>query len=432
MRDGLVPELALDLALNELVVAAAKATGASAAAVVLARGDEMVCRATTGDHAPDVGIPIHTRAGLSGACLRSCSTQYCRDTESDERVDPDVSYRLGIRSILLVPIFEREVPVGIIEAFSSQPSAFSDADELHLQEFAVDCLRLRQLAAESTQHPSRKPEEPSSPDSLSAIQPTTTAAADRRLGAAPSLPEVERDFSASWETLETLEPFMSSPDQRRLRLDPWNLVLAALVTVATVTLIFLIASRMGWLRSHPSHPARVEAPQAPAAQQNPSTAKLEPSEVKNEKDLVITSEPRPLAPPASGGLVIYERGKVIYRSQPTPSTLEVREPKSAANGTHKVLPIRLAPAEAEARLRDRVEPEYPEDARAAGRSGSVTLHILVRKDGSVGSVGRLRGDSLLAEAAAVAVRNWHYEPYQRKGQARQFQTDVTLTFSLSK
>src|SRR5215471_10526509 len=83
---GLTPELALDLALNELVAAAAEATHAGAAAVALARGDEMVCRATTGDHAPDLGIPIDTRTGLSGACVRSRSPQNCRDTESDERV----------------------------------------------------------------------------------------------------------------------------------------------------------------------------------------------------------------------------------------------------------------------------------------------------------------------------------------------------------
>jgi hypothetical protein len=52
--------LALDLVLNELVVRAATATRASSAALALRRDDEMVCRAATGQHAPDLGIPINT------------------------------------------------------------------------------------------------------------------------------------------------------------------------------------------------------------------------------------------------------------------------------------------------------------------------------------------------------------------------------------
>ena len=55
---GFPPDLALDLVLNELVVRAAEATRASAAAIALVRGDEMVCRAATGHLAPDLGIPL--------------------------------------------------------------------------------------------------------------------------------------------------------------------------------------------------------------------------------------------------------------------------------------------------------------------------------------------------------------------------------------
>src|SRR5208282_1420865 len=68
---GFPPDLALDLALNELVARAAAATHATAAALALVRGDEMVCRAATGHLAPDLGIPLNTRDGLSGACLET-------------------------------------------------------------------------------------------------------------------------------------------------------------------------------------------------------------------------------------------------------------------------------------------------------------------------------------------------------------------------
>jgi hypothetical protein len=49
-------DLALDLILNEVVEQARLATGATGAAVALARDGEMVCRATTGADAPDLGF----------------------------------------------------------------------------------------------------------------------------------------------------------------------------------------------------------------------------------------------------------------------------------------------------------------------------------------------------------------------------------------
>src|SRR5580704_4016944 len=103
---GFPPDLALDLVLNELVVRAAEATRASAAALALVRGEEMVCRAATGNLAPDLGVPLNTRDGLSGACLQTRQPQLSVDTEFDPRVDPAISRRLGIRSILIVPVFD--------------------------------------------------------------------------------------------------------------------------------------------------------------------------------------------------------------------------------------------------------------------------------------------------------------------------------------
>src|SRR5271156_2158176 len=106
LRAGFPADLALDLVLNEIVVRAAEATRASAAALALARGDDMVCRAATGNLAPDLGAPLNTRDGLSGACLETRQPQLSVDTEFDPRVDPAISRRLGIRSILIVPVFE--------------------------------------------------------------------------------------------------------------------------------------------------------------------------------------------------------------------------------------------------------------------------------------------------------------------------------------
>ena len=133
LRAGFPSDLALDLVLNEIVVRAAQATHASAAALALARGDEMVCRAATGNLAPDLGVPLNTRDGLSGACLETRQPQLSVDTEFDPRVDPAISRRLGIRSILIVPVFDAVVGgnnknarfSGVLEVFSTSPAAFS-------------------------------------------------------------------------------------------------------------------------------------------------------------------------------------------------------------------------------------------------------------------------------------------------------------------
>ena len=121
-------DLALDLVLNEVVEQARLATGATGAAVALARDGEMVCRATTGADAPELGVRLETTSGLSGACLQSRTIQQCGDTETDPRVDVEACRRLGVRSILVFPLGEGTNPFGVFEIFSSRQNAFGDRD----------------------------------------------------------------------------------------------------------------------------------------------------------------------------------------------------------------------------------------------------------------------------------------------------------------
>src|SRR5260370_34441718 len=83
---GFQPDLALDLVLNELVVRATAATRASAAALALTRGDEMVCLAATGHLAPVLGAPLNTPSALSVTRLPTVLPQLPLDTSSDTRV----------------------------------------------------------------------------------------------------------------------------------------------------------------------------------------------------------------------------------------------------------------------------------------------------------------------------------------------------------
>jgi TonB family protein len=156
LRAGFQPDLALDLVLNELVIRAAEATRANSAALALVRGEELVCRAATGNFAPDLGVPLNPREGLSGVCLRTREPQLSVDTEIDPRVAVAFSRRFGIRSVLAVPVFDANDPsqfTGVLEVFSPTAAAFSRADQRVLEAFSAECARVRRTALELSKHP---------------------------------------------------------------------------------------------------------------------------------------------------------------------------------------------------------------------------------------------------------------------------------------
>jgi TonB family protein len=82
----------------------------------------------------------------------------------------------------------------------------------------------------------------------------------------------------------------------------------------------------------------------------------------------------------------------------------------------------------EASLIRKVEPMYPPQARQQGLAGSVTLDATVAEDGSVRAVSVVNGPSLLAAAAATAVRQWHYHPATLNGKPIQAQKRITVVF----
>ena len=429
---GFPPDLALDLVLNEVVVRAAEATRAAAGALALMRDGQMVCRAATGQLAPDLGIPLNVRDGLSGACLETRQPQLSVDTEFDPRVDPAVSRHLGIRSIIIVPVFESSEKdaqfAGVLEVFSLSPAAFSHTDQLLLEGFAAECARIRQAAIEISQ---RKP-------------------------AAPALaPDLILPEPGVVEASATIPPHAARP-----RYEAWTLALGGLAIFAIVAVSFLIGTRVGWLR-YPPH-AQVAAPisaeTGPSGKANSSSGKTSlgkpPERASGKTSAQPARQPRstPAAAPASDELVVYEKGKVIFRMKPAPAKADSAKPSQPkpnplssdsiqpernaivkASSTTKLAPpasVWLSSAQAEKLLRSRTEPLYPPEALAAHRAGNVVLEVQVAEDGSVSSVRTLSGDPVLASAAADAVRNWQYRPYRRRDHPSPFQTDVTLTFNL--
>ena len=61
------------------------AINASAAAIALLRGEEMDCRATMGESAPELGADLNAYSGLSGDCIPTSEAQGCDAAESTPR-----------------------------------------------------------------------------------------------------------------------------------------------------------------------------------------------------------------------------------------------------------------------------------------------------------------------------------------------------------
>jgi hypothetical protein len=116
----------------------------------------MICRASSGFSAPPVGVTLYVDSGFSGECVRSGKLLRCDDTETDERVDRQSCRALGIRSLIAVPVRDREKIVGLLEVFSEQPNVFSENDSGVLQ-------RLAETIQAAILRTRREPDPPPSP-----------------------------------------------------------------------------------------------------------------------------------------------------------------------------------------------------------------------------------------------------------------------------
>lgn len=80
--------------------------------------------------------------------------------------------------------------------------------------------------------------------------------------------------------------------------------------------------------------------------------------------------------------------------------------------------------------RSNQRPPYPQEARVAGRTGTVVLKVVVRADGTVGEVEVLRGEEPFVAAAIAAVKSWRYEPALHKGQPITVYRIIQMPFKL--
>jgi len=84
-----------------------------------------------------------------------------------------------------------------------------------------------------------------------------------------------------------------------------------------------------------------------------------------------------------------------------------------------------------AMLLNKVQPVYPPLARQTRVFGTVKLHAIIGKDGTVQQLEVLSGHPLLVQAALDAVRQWRYRPTLLNTEPVDVDTTIDVIFSLN-
>jgi len=83
-----------------------------------------------------------------------------------------------------------------------------------------------------------------------------------------------------------------------------------------------------------------------------------------------------------------------------------------------------------AKLIRQIQPIYPQIAKTAHVSGTVLLHAIIAKDGTIQELQYISGPALLMKAAMDAVHEWRYQPTLLNGDPVEVDTQIQVVFTL--
>ena len=111
-------------------------TNASGVALALCENEEddaMVCRASSGPAAPEVGARMYIRSGITGESMKTRQTLRCDRASTDPRVNQESCKALGIESVMVMPLILGRSVVGMFELFGARAEAFAERDATTLR-----------------------------------------------------------------------------------------------------------------------------------------------------------------------------------------------------------------------------------------------------------------------------------------------------------
>ena len=151
-----------------------------------------------------------------------------------------------------------------------------------------------------------------------------------------------------------------------------------------------------------------------------------------------TSPAKPSEKSPAEDMALREPSEVVVRRAPVASVAPPSLPSSNATapslpGVPSVIPdVPVSKGISEAKLIHRVDPVYPQVARALHIEGSVEIRGLLTRDGQIKNPVAISGPAALRGAALAAVRKWRYEPSRLDGQPTERDLLITISFHLPK
>jgi len=94
-------------------------------------------------------------------------------------------------------------------------------------------------------------------------------------------------------------------------------------------------------------------------------------------------------------------------------------------------PARISGGVMQGQIINRTQPVYPPIAKAAHVGGTVVLHAIISKAGTIENLTAVSGPAMLQGAAIDAVRQWRYKPYLLNGDPTEVDTTITVNFNLN-
>jgi TonB family protein len=420
LRDAaMTGRLSADAILNALADAARVLSSADGTAIASRSDGVIVCRARSGNMAPDLGAPLNADSGISGECLRTALIQICNDAATDRRVDSEACRALGIRSVAVVPLRGRMGMFGILEAFSARANAF--------EEEQINSLRSLAEIAEMAYERERSAAKPM--PTLSAVRAALFPAAahadrDQNHGTAASkrywvlgcalfalLAMAWIARISWWQTDAEIAASTSTAQAASVATAPSKLQLVATVKPdAAVPAHSAARARAGAIENAADIDRESETPTLLTPSKYPS-----PGDGSARKGSLASEDTSDSAPPvqtAFSGL----GGKI---PKFTPETAPL--PRFGGPVSRGIVP---------ATVLERVNPIYPWNARSHGIGGEVILDATVAPNGSVRAVAVVSGPATLTNAAVTAVRQWHFSPALLNGKPVEVQQRITIVFKL--
>jgi diguanylate cyclase (GGDEF)-like protein/PAS domain S-box-containing protein len=98
---------------------------ADGAAVELLENGHLLLQSGSGILKSHEGKRLSLAGSLAGRAIQSGQCEYADDTEADPRVDRMVCRDVGLRSLVAVPLFHGERPIGVLVVVSTRPRAFA-------------------------------------------------------------------------------------------------------------------------------------------------------------------------------------------------------------------------------------------------------------------------------------------------------------------